>query len=453
MATVCEKFTQFLVDEQPHFDEDILSDIRVTDSWIGNVATGVFEAHTGVEHTLDRFKHVFPNTTKSWSTTRYTHCLGTPCDPTRHQIGMGAERITYHLVDQHWATPVLCFDQLRHVSHSQDHWTQILAKTLRPATSAIMSNFLRRAALDNANNRFVVNATMPQFTFQWTAVGTDEYYLDTSINPSTVGKLAPQHLQVRFHPLMLQGYAGENPFKETVAMIEFVSSIETAWELDKLGGSTGVGGTPSIPGNWRFTSFDAANAYWRYGFSGQIGNFLIRADSMPLRFNFVGDRGAAVGVNRYRYQVILPYENNVAAGAGGEPGIGSDPNDDFQTARYELGFIMHKRAMTLKVSEMTTINPEMPFLHRSLAGKWRFVMDNLTCGTDVNGNPIAVDNADRNKGQFRADFEHAVRPEHTEFMEAFFYVREPLCLPFIASCSNQVGYPVQIYGSAPTPCP
>jgi len=453
MATICEKFTQFLIDQQPIYDELILSDIRPTDSWVGNVATGVFPAFSGVEHRLDRMRHVFPNTTKQWTAVNYTNCLGTPCDPVRHKIGWGADRIDFHLVEQHWQTDVLCFDQMRHVTHAQMQWQQILSKILRPATSALMSNFLRKSALDNASNHFVVNATMPQFTHSWTVVGDEEIFLDTSINPTTVGKIAPQHLQVRFNPLMLVGYAGENPFKDTAAYFEFVTSIETAWELDKLGGATGVGGTPSIAGNWRFTQFDAANAYWRYGFSGQLGNYLIRTDPMILRFNFVLDLGAGFAPNRYRYQVILPYVNSATGGAGGEPGLGSDANPDFQTARFEIGLIMHKKAMTILTSDMASINSEMPFMHRSLAGKWRFVMDNLTCGTDVNGNPIAVDNADRNKGQFRADFEHAIRPEYTEFMEAFFYAREPMCLPLIPPCSPSPGYPTQSYDSANDVCP
>ena len=120
MATIsCQKFTQYLVDQLPVYDRLILSDIRPTDSWILNVDTGTFEAYSGVEHTLDRFRHVFPNTTKVWNRTTDASCVGTPCDKTEHCIGWGASRITYFLEEQSWQTPLLCFDQEMHVTKAK----------------------------------------------------------------------------------------------------------------------------------------------------------------------------------------------------------------------------------------------------------------------------------------------------------------------------------------------
>ena len=108
MATIsCTKFAQYLVDQQPVYDRLILADIRPTDSWVLNVATGTFDAFSGVEHTLDRFRHVFPNTTKVWNRTTYANCVGTPCDKTEHCIGWGATRITYYLEEQSWQTPLV----------------------------------------------------------------------------------------------------------------------------------------------------------------------------------------------------------------------------------------------------------------------------------------------------------------------------------------------------------
>jgi len=450
---ICTAFPQYLVDQQPIYDSLILEDIRPTDTWIGNVATGAFPPFSGVEHRLDRVRNVYPDTTQQWSDVEYTSCLGTPCDVAENQLGWGSERVTYHLQNQRWASQVLCFDQLRHVTHAQEQFRYIISSILRPATSILVSNYFRKNALALAQKKFVANATMPEFTFVFTAVGTQEIFFDTSAAPATIGKLAPQHLQVRFSPLMNLGYAGENPYKETAPFLELVTSIETAWELDRLGGSTGVGGTPSIASNWRFTQFGDQEGYWRYGYSGQLGNFMVRTDPFSLRFNFVLDRGAGAAPNRYRYQVILPYKNVTTGGAGGAAGLGSDDNPDYHTARYEIGFITHKKAMTALFSDMGSINSEMPFMHRSLAGKWQFVMNNLTCGTDVNGNPIAVDNARGTKGKFIADFELAIRPEHTEWMNAFLYKREPMCLPFIDTCSPSPGYPTQTYNSANDDCP
>jgi len=445
----CNKFAQYLVDQQPVFDKLILSDIRPTDSWILNVKTGTFDSFSGVEHTLDRFNHVAPNVTKQWTRTQYASCVGTPCDKTEYCIGWGATRVTYFLEEQSWQTPLLCFDQQMHVVKAQEHFRQIISDILRPATTAIMSNFLRKRALQFADKRFTANRNLTEFTFTWTVVGDEEIFFDTSINPNTVFKLVPQMLQSRFEPLMRRGYGGKNPFKETAPYIELVTDISTCWELDKLGGATGVGGVPSVSGNWRFTQWDSANAYWRYGFSGQIGNYMVRVDPMGLRFNFVRDLGAGFGTNRFRYQIVLPYRNVTSSGAGGAPGLKSEENPDFDRAQFRISYIWHKMALEALVADATPVNPEMPYSSRNFGGKWQFVMDNL----GVDGNNCVVENKRRNKGQFIADFKLAIRPLYTEFLNVFFHRGEPFCLPEVPNCNTDPGYPTQTYNSCNTPCP
>jgi hypothetical protein len=449
MIPDCCNFPQFLVDQQPSYDALIVYDIRPTDSWIGNVATGEFPSGVGVERRLDRFRHVFPNTTKTWKRTQYAGCLGTPCDKDEHLIGWGSDRITYYLEEQSWATPLLCFDQLMHVTHAEEQFEQIITDILRPATSAIQSTFLRKRTLFHAQQKLTVNKNMTPFTFTWTVVGDEEIYFDCSVDPNNVFKLVPQALQQQFNPLMRRGYAGKNPFKETAPYIELVTDIETCWELDRMGGATGIGGTPSVAGNWRFTEWTAADAYWRYGFSGQIGNFMVRTDPMGLRFNFYRDLGAGAAPNRYRYQIVLPYVNQVTGGAGGDPGLGSVDNPDFDKSHFAISFITHKMGITALMAESEPINPEMPFSSRNWGGRWQFVMDNL--GADSHGS--VIENKRRNKGQFIADFKQAIRPEHPEFMVAFFHKREPVCIPEVNTCSSDPGYPTQSYTSANEPCP
>ncbi len=446
----CCQFGQFLVDQSPFYDEMIVFDIRPTDNtWIGNVATGTFPSATGVEHRLDRFRNVFPNTTKTWTRTQYAGCLGTPCDKTEHCIGWGSERITYFLEEQSWATPLLCFDQLMHVSHAEEQLSQIITDILRPATSAIQSTFLRKRTLFHAGQKLTANKSLTPFTYTFVTVGDEEIFFDCSVAPNNVFKLVPQMLQRQFSPLMLRGYAGKNPFTETAPYIELVTSIETCWELDKLGGQTGWGtGVPSLSGNWRFEQFSAADKYWRYGFSGQIGNFMVRTDPMELRFNFVLDRGAGAAPNRYRYQIVLPYVNQVTGGAGGDPGLGSVDNPDFQTAQFAIVYITHKKAITALMFDSRPINPEMPFSSRNWGGRWQFVMNNL--GADSDGN--VIENKRMNKGQFIADFKQAIRPEHPEFAIAFFCKRESLCVPEIDVCSPSPGYPTESYRSCNDVC-
>lgn len=449
-------FPQFLVDQTPRFDELIMEDIRPSDGWILNVSTGTTPMGTPVEITQDRFRSVWPNTTKVWRKVQANGpgCQGSPCDPPEHQIGWGADRLTYFAEAQEWSTPLLCYDQDMHITHAMQHIAQIIDEILRPATSAISSNFLRKRALLWAKKKWAANTTLTDFTFTWTLGGPnadEEIYFDCSVAPTNVYLLAPQMLQNRFSPLMRRGYAGKNPFKETAPFIELVTDMDTCWSLDKLGGQQGFGGgnTPNVLGNWRFTEWGAANEYWRYGFSGQIGNYMVRVDELGLRFNFVTDLGAGSAPNRYRYQIVLPFRNDITTGAGGAAGLGSDANPDFDNAQYAISFIWHKKAMELLVPDARPLSPEMPFGHRDFGGKWQFVMDNL--GADSNGNVIS--NKRRNKGQFIADFRYYVRPLHTEFAEAIFHKREQFCVPQIVTCQPDPGYPAQEYNSALPTCP
>lgn len=76
-------FPQFLVDQTPKFDELIIEDIRPTDGWLLNVSTGTTPMGTPTEITQDRFRSVYPNTTKAWRkvVANGAGCNGNPCDP------------------------------------------------------------------------------------------------------------------------------------------------------------------------------------------------------------------------------------------------------------------------------------------------------------------------------------------------------------------------------------
>src|SRR5579864_4834669 len=175
---------------------------------------------TPVEITQDRFRSVWPNTTKAWRKVLANGpgCTGNYCDPPEHQIGWGADRLTYYAEAQEWGTPLLCYDQDMHITHAEQHISQIISEILRPATSAISSNFLRKRGLTWAKKLFTANATLDPFQFKWTLAGPnvdEEQYFDCSVPPTNVFHLVPQMLQSRFSPLMRKGYAGKNPFKET----------------------------------------------------------------------------------------------------------------------------------------------------------------------------------------------------------------------------------------------
>src|SRR5208283_5974666 len=331
VVTGCQ-FAQQLVTQEPVYDKLILEDIRPEDGWILHVETGEFPSYSGVQHTLDRFNHVWPNVTKTWRPTQAGNCLCTPCDKKENYITWGATLLTYFLEEQSWATPLLCYDQEMHVTHAKEHFRQIITDILKPATSAINSNFLRKRAAQFANYAWVANANFGNtstgtFLYQWVLAGTngdEEWYIDTNIPASSIYKLTPQMLQRRFQPLCRVGYFGHQPFKDMPPQAELVTDMDTTWELDHLGGQQGTGGIPSIAGNWRFEQWDMSTKYWKYAFAGSIGNYVVRADPFNLRFNYLGAVGTTPGLS-YRYQVVLPFKNVPSSGAGGAAGTKDIP--------------------------------------------------------------------------------------------------------------------------------
>lgn len=448
----CSQFTQFLVDEQPNYDEYIIKDIRPSDSgWISRVTSGTFDAFTGTQHTRDRFNDVYPNVTKQWLPVTSAGCLGTPCDLNENQINWGSTRIVYGLERQSWATPLICYDQDMHITKAREQFGYIIGKLLKPATTYIQSNFLRKRGAQFVDNKYIANkdfgTTASNFTFNFVSVNGEEIYIDTNCPPTSVFKLTPQMLQRLVEPLIRIGYLGEIPMSSEMnpPMLELVTDTQTMWELDRLGGQTGVGGSgnPSVSGNWRFQEWDAASKYWRYGFSGQIGNYAGRVDPMGLRFNYVG-----VVAGNYRYQVVLPYKNVPSSGAGSQAGIKSINNPDFERAQFAFSYVWHQKILQVLVADAQPLNAEMPFAARNFGGKWQFVMDNL--GADVNG--CVIENKRRNKGQFIADFKQAIAPDHTEFGVLIFHKREQMCVAEITTCNADPGYPTQSYSSAGNSC-
>lgn len=447
-------FIQALVQEVPKFDELIMRDVRPTDGWIGNVSVGMQPIGTPVEITQDRFRAVWPNTTKPFNrvVAQGVGCDGNPCDPTENKIGWGADRLTYYAEEQTWATPLQCYNQLMHITQAKEHIAYIISDVLRPATLAISSMFLRKRALLWAKYHQVADSTLSDFTFQWNLNATgDEVWFDTNVEPNSVFLLTPQHLQNNYALTMLEGYAGKNPFRdETGPFVELVTDMDTLHILSHLGGQQAVTASvnPNIQANWRFTQWGDANKYWRYGFSGMIGDYMARVDHFGLRFNFVTDLGAGANGgngNRYRYQLVLPFYNEVTTGAGGAAGLGSVPNPAFQRAQYRISFQMHKKAMELRTFEAGQINPEMPFgIHKGFGGQWAWQMHDL--GADENG--VAISNVWQNKGRFGAWFKYMVRPLHTEFMRAYFHKSEQFCIPNLLTCAPSPGYPAQNYNSA-----
>lgn len=374
---------------------------------------------------------MFPDLRGAWEDVTAASCVGQPCDPSETKIGLGFTRDSYKLQRKSYTTDLFCFDQILSADRAKQQFAHVI-RVNRRASSLITSHRFRTEALRIAKYKWATaNNTLVPITAVWNAAMTQ---LTVSTLPTS--KLTARHLQRRVEPQIREGALGEDINRGVQPMLEFVTNMDECWNI--------VEGSPELSDHWRFMQWEDASKYHKYGWVGKLGNYGLRADWNPLRFNINSQNADGTWV----LDLVFPYTNVAAT-----EGIKEQVNADFDLAPIQLDFIWHRKAMTSLVRDTTSINPEMPFAMRDFAGRWQFVMDNLTCGLDVNGNPIAVDNARRNKGKFIADFSFATQAEYPELAEAFLVLREPPCIVDIPRCSDEpYPYP-QNYSSANDECP
>jgi hypothetical protein len=268
--------------------------------------------------------------------------------------------------------------------------------------------------------------------FTFTETG-DLINVTTSALPTS--KLTVNMLKRRIANQILTGALGKMP-KDQPPEIEVLTDMETIWDL--------IQGDSNLKDNWCFKEFDSGSReYSKYGWTGRVGNFMLKADLHPIRFQIT----AAGTLNR-----VFPYLNVSATS-----GIKGIVNEAYLSAPVQASLIWHRRGMKSLLRDATSINPMMPFAARDFGGKWQFVMDNLTCGTAVDANglviPIAVDNSRRNKGKFIADFGFATKTQFPEFVEVFLHLREQACIVEVPTCAETPAYVAQSYSSSNDPCP
>jgi len=444
MADCTQVFSNFLVDQTPHFAPDILRAFHpMSGTWLSKVKTKSWPSFMGNTQYFDKFEQVFANPTRQWTPKEYEECEGTPCDPNPDKIGWGNSRYVVFKETRSIETKLLCFDQIRDVSHAKEHVAQIISDILRPATDTIMSYYMKKRAATHAKRKIVAGSAMSTFTFDWVLSGDDEIYIDADVAPDDVYKITPQLLQRQVMPLTLEGYMENRVLgNDFPRLMELITDMETTWELDKQANTVATGSV-GLNALWRYTDWTTANQYWKYGFSGQLGNYAVSVDPFALRFQYYGKNQDGT----YRYQVILPYRNVTAEDTDGTEqwkeghGLRMEPNPDYETAQFQFSYIWHRGAGVAYVADAESVHPEMPFMARDLAGKWYFSNTELGC-----------ENVRKNKGKFWADFELAWKAEHPEWSVLFFHKREPACVPDVYPCVDDPEYTTQYYDSENDEC-
>jgi len=242
-------------------------------------------------------------------------------------------------------------------------------------------------------------------------------------------KLTAKMLQRRVQYQISVGAMGKRPIG-TPMLLELITDQDTLFGMEQ--------GNTDLASAWRFTDFGAAAAeYYKLGWQGKIGNYAVRVDLFPMRFQLTN--GAGLTLSRK-----FPYKTETTTN-----GIRSVPDEEYEKSPYQMSFIHHRKAFVHLVHDMKPVNPAMPFLSRDLAGKWKFVMDNL--GT-VNG--CVVDNRRRNKGLFYADYEFSTKAMYPDYEEAILHLREGVCTVAVPLCDTAllVRYNEQNENSANAQC-
>lgn len=428
MPISCTQYTDFLSRRSEHLDDEILKDITPSGTVIGSVETGRFPAGEGVSHTFDKFNRVFPDMSTAWSDVTAEACIGAPCDPTETKIGMGFTRDSYKLQQKSYATDLFCYDLIMSADRAKQQFAHTV-QILREATDLIISNRLRNEMFRIAGQKWACTLTgLTPITFTETG---DLIQVTPSALPTS--KLVVNMLRTRIMSQILSGATGK-VVKDSPPEIEVMTDMDTIWDL--LHDTT-------LTNGWRFSEFEVGSKeYYKYGWVGRVGNFMVKADLHPIRFMVQGN----VLVR------VFPYLNSAATS-----GIKGIVNPEYLTAPVQASFIWHRRGMRSLVRDTTSVNPNMPFAARDFGGKWQFVMDNLTCGTALAADgqtiPIAVDNSRRNKGKFIADFCFATQAQFPEYVEMFLHFREQPCITGVGLCAGTPDYVDQDYSSSNPPCP
>lgn len=429
----CAKFIDLLIRQTQHIDQELIKDRFPTDSaWLGHVRTGKFPSNGGAIRTFERMHVAMPNATGCRETISTTSCIGTPCDPVTKQIGFGSTAKTYQETRERWKTQLFCWDQSWTADFAREQYMAFFSG-LKDSTTRINSDHLRFEALNGAETIHIAGASKKTVSVSINATNCNELVIGAGNLPTS--QLTMPYLMSFIEPLRLTGYFRESnggegqdlPVKMPVARL--VTDEITSRRLRE--------GNPALSEFFRFSDFEKGGSLYSYGITSGVGNFGISIDDYPWRFQQVS--GTTL-------QRILPY-TNVAATLGIKPQL----NTAYTNASLQISFIWHPDAMKLLARDPTAI-PNMPFLNRDQMGKWNFVMDNMSCGTDSNGNPIMVDNIARNKGLWFADFRSAIKYERPELVRAILHLRAPECMVDDPICSSVPAYVEQSYTSSNDVC-
>ena len=418
-------------------DEQILVDTHPTGSLIGSVESEPFPAQEGVSHTFDRFKNVYPDLSRAWENVPAGSCIGTPCDLNRTKIGMGYVRDEYHLQRAGFETDIFCFEEVMTADRATQQFGHMI-RNLRRCTEIIQSYRIQTEYLRFCGWKWLcmLGGLEPITAMAETGNMTD--ILLTGANQGAGAapdsKLVKNMLRYRVEYQRLSGALGD-VVEGMSPTIEVLTNPNLIYDL--------VQGDSQTTDHWRYAELDkGSREFNKFGWTAQVGDFMLRGHLTPMRFT--------IDQNNHLRQVF-PFINIPTT-----QGIGEIVNPGYLLAPIQVTFIWHRKAIKDRPRTSRAVNPQMPFAAQDYAGRWQWVMDNLSCGVGVDANgvqfPIMVNNEERNKGKFIAKFSGGTQCQFPEYAEAFFHLVEPPVIIGEPLCYTP-SYVPQDYNSANDPCP
>ena len=416
-------FTDLLIRRTPHYQKELLKDYTPTSGWVGQVPTGDWPAFTGTSRIGHRIRRMFPDLSGRWKTTVESGCIGEPCDPVRKKVGFGYDQFEYHLEEDHYRTDIFCFPLIMSADEAKSQYAA-LVEGLRQATVWIWNHRFRSEAVRICDSKVLCGSNFVQANPLW---NEDDTVMQTSGAPTS--SLTVQFLQRYVQPLILEGYLDNQPLPMKGRKFEVITDMITSTKL--------VQENPNLKDYVTALSVDEFKELFRYGIMQTVGDFMLHLDPTPLGYSQISSTV---------YNLVLPYENMPAAG-----GIGADPNWAWINRKVQWDFIWHRRVMKSLVRRSQPINSQMPFSAVDWGGRWKFVMDNMT--EIVDGDEKPVNNEERTKGKFIANFSAGTMPDQTKWGVAILSLFEQSCVVDHTPCSSAYAYVTQDYSSANDPCP
>lgn len=420
MSLDCGKISDFLSRRTPDFDKEFARD-RYPFNYI---YTGLYENRkwdnfTGDTHTWDRIHVTRPNDDGNWpavnaGTFTSGNCLQQDlCAPQRRVMGWGVERSTYGQYHQDYTTPPFCLDHLRRVEEAK---TQIRAivEGLKEVPDEIMSDFIRLLALRQANTIYVAGSALATTTVT-SAIFNSTFTTITSTLPTS--KLTMQYLNHYMPTLLYQGYFNKKFLAGGTAEIA-VKAGRNIMPAGKLFCMTDLqtqaeitNANPALTGMYVSADFDKGGKYFDYGVMAGCGNWLFKVDPTPMRF--VNKSGTTLSR-------VWPYEN-VSTTVGKKPQFSTL----YETANYQLSHVYARQARQIYTSSIEQIHPDMPFLSRTLNGRWAWKNPDAFQYFDINsGSTCTYYNDKHNRGYFLGEFECGMKTIYPEIELWILHLRE-----------------------------